>query len=74
MDKYHYHDYYEYREIENIQNLFKLSIDKDHYKPILVNSGHNNNYIQYKSKGNKILTLRISCFNRTIFKKVNKLL
>ena len=38
--------------------MFKLSIDKDHYKPILVKSGYNNNYIQYKSKGDKILTLK----------------
>ena len=38
--------------------MFKLSIDKDHYKPILVKSGYNNNYIQYESKGDKILTLK----------------
>ena len=38
--------------------MFKLSIDKDHYKRILVKSGYNNNYIQYESKGDKILTLR----------------
>ena len=58
LDKYHYHDDFEYRGIQNIQNLFKLSIDKDHYKPILVKSGYNNNYIQYESKGDKILTLK----------------
>ena len=38
--------------------MFKLSIDKDYYKPILVKSGYNNNYIQYESKGDKILTLK----------------
>ena len=38
--------------------MFKLSIDKEHYKPILVKSGYNNNYIQYKSEGDKILTLK----------------
>ena len=38
--------------------MFKLSIDKDYYKPILVKSGYNNNYVQYESKGDKILTLR----------------
>ena len=38
--------------------MFKLSIDKDHYKPILVKSGYNNNYVQYESKGDKILTLK----------------
>ena len=58
LDKYHYHNNYEYRGIKNIQNLFKLSIDKDYYKPILVKSGYNNNYIQYESKGDKILTLK----------------
>ena len=58
LDKYHYHDDFEYRGIKNTQNLFKLSVDKDHYKPILVKSGYNNNYIQYESKGDKILTLK----------------
>ena len=38
--------------------MFKLSIDKDRYKPILVKSGYNNNYIQYERKGDKILTLK----------------
>ena len=38
--------------------MFKLSIDKDYYKPILVKSGCNNNYVQYESKGSKILTLK----------------
>ena len=38
--------------------MFKLSIDKDYYKPILVKSGYNNNnYTQYESKGDKTLTL-----------------
>ena len=36
----------------------KLSFGKDYYKPILVKSGYNNNYIQYESKGDKILTLK----------------
>ena len=43
---------------KKLHNLFKLSIDKDYYKPILVKSGYNNNYIQYESKGDKILTLK----------------
>ena len=43
--------------IKNVHDLFKLSIDKDYYKPILVKSGYNNNYIQYESKGDKTLTL-----------------
>ena len=50
-EKYHHHDDYEYRGIKNIKDLFKFSIDKDYYKPILVKSGYNNNYIQYESKG-----------------------
>ena len=41
-----------------MHNLFKLSIGKDYYKSILVKSGYNNNYIQYESKGGKILTLK----------------
>ena len=35
-----------------------MSIDKDYYKPILVKSGYNGNYVQYESKGDKILTLK----------------
>ena len=35
--------------------MFKLSINKNHYKPILVKSGYNGNYVQYKSKRDKIL-------------------
>ena len=57
FDKFHYHDDFEYRGIKNIHNLFKLSIGKDYYKPILVKSGYNNSYIQYESKGDKIFTL-----------------
>ena len=38
--------------------MFKLSIDKKYYKPTIVKSGYNGNYIQYKSKGDKILTLK----------------
>ena len=38
--------------------MFKLSIDKDHYKPILVKSGYNNNYTQYESKGDTILSIQ----------------
>ena len=58
LDKYHNYDDYEYKGIKDIKDLFKLSIDKDHYKPILVKSGYNGNYVQYESKGVKILTLK----------------
>ena len=54
LEKYRDHDDYEYK---GIKDLFKLSIDKDHYKPILVKSGYNNNYVQYESKGDRILTI-----------------
>ena len=57
LDKYHDYDDYEYKGIKDIKDLFKLSIDKDHYKPTLVKRVYNGNYAQYKSKGDKILTL-----------------
>ena len=40
-----------------MRDLFKLSINKDYYKPTLAKSGYNNNYTHYESKGDKILTL-----------------
>ena len=57
LDKYHDYDDYEYKGIKDIKDLFKLSIDKDHYKPTLVKSGYNGNYVQYESKGDRILTI-----------------
>ena len=39
--------------IKNVQDLFKISI----YKPTIVISGYNNNYIEYRSKGDKLLTI-----------------
>ena len=47
----------EYRGIKDLRDLFKLSINEDYYKPPLAKSGFNNNYTQYESKGDKILTL-----------------
>ena len=58
LDKYHDYDDYEYKGIKNIKDLFNTSIDKDYYKPILVKSGCNNNYVQYESKGDKILSIQ----------------
>ena len=58
LDKYHNYDDYEYKGIKDTKDLLKLSIDKDHYKPTLVKSGYNGNYVQYESKGDKILTLK----------------
>ena len=45
LDKHHDYDDYEYKGIKDIKDLFKLSVDKDHYKPILVKSGYNGNYV-----------------------------
>ena len=47
LDKYHDYDDYEYK-----------GIFIDHYKPTLVKSSYNGNYVQYESKGDKILTLK----------------
>ena len=58
LDKYHDYDDYEYKGIKDIENLFKISIDKDYYKPKLNKSGYNKNYVQYESKGDKILSLK----------------
>ena len=58
LDKYHDYDDYECKGTKDIKDLFKLSIDKYHYKPILVKSGYNNNCIQYESKGDRILTIQ----------------
>ena len=58
MDKYYHDDDFEFRGIRNIQDFFKLPIDEDYYKPTLVKRGYNNNYIQYESKGDKILTVK----------------
>ena len=49
LKKYHDHDDNEYRGIKDIKDLIKLSIDEDYYKPVLLKSGYNNNYVQYES-------------------------
>ena len=41
--KYHDYDYVEYKGIRDIEGLFVLSIDKDCYKPVIVNTAFNNN-------------------------------
>ena len=58
LDEYRDYDEYEYKGIKNIKDLFKTSISKDHYKPKLVNSGYNNNYVEYESRGDRILSIR----------------
>ena len=51
MDEYY--DDFEFTGIENVQDLFEI-LD---YKPTSVKSVYNNNYIQYGSEGDKILTV-----------------
>ena len=58
LDKYHDYYDYEHKGIKDIKDLFKLSIDKDNYQPVLVKSGYNNHYVQYESKGDRILTIQ----------------
>ena len=74
LDKYHDHDDYEYKGIKNIKDFFKPSIDKDHYKAVLVKSGYNNNYVQYESKGDKILSIQeyLSLIEKYLRKLINQ--
>ena len=46
LDKYHNYNDYEYKEIKDIEDLFKISTDKDYYKPKLTKSGYKGNYVQ----------------------------
>ena len=52
LDEY-YNDDDDFIGIENVQDLFKILI----YKPTIVKSGYNNNYIEYGSEGDKLLTI-----------------
>ena len=58
LEKYHDYDDHEYKGIKDIKDLFKPSIDKDYYKPVLVKSRYYNNFVQYESKGDKILSIQ----------------
>ena len=57
LNTYYDYDDAKYRGIKDIKDLFDLSISEDYYKPIIVNSASNNNYIQYESKGDTVLTI-----------------
>ena len=57
LDKIKDYDNFEYKGIKDIENLFTTTIDEDYYKPKLVNSGHKNKYVQYESKGDRILSI-----------------
>ena len=46
-------DDFEFIGIENVEDLFKILI----YKPTIVKSGYNNNYIEYRSNRDKLLTV-----------------
>ena len=46
--------------LRDLRDLFDSSISENYYKPIVVNSSFNNNYIQYESKGDKDKILTIS--------------
>ena len=46
-------DDFEFIGIENVQDLFKILI----YKPTIVKSGYNNNYIEYRSEADQLLTV-----------------
>ena len=46
-------DDFEFIGIENVQDLFQILI----YKPTIVKSGYNNNYIEYRSEVDKLLTI-----------------
>ena len=58
--KYYDYDDAEYRGIKDVKDLFDLLIDEDYYETIITNSSFNNNYIQYKSRGNKYKIVTIS--------------
>ena len=54
-DNYDFADDDEYRKIGSIRTLFK-EFDRDYYKPIRTDdgfAGRRNNYIEYKSKGDR---------------------
>ena len=70
LKKYHDHDDNEYRGIKDMKDLFKLSIDEDYYKPVLLKSGYNNNFVQYESKGDRILGIHE--YLALIEKRINK--
>ena len=57
LDKYKDYDDFEYKGIKDVEDLFTTTIDKDYYKPKLVSSGYKNKYVQYVSKGDRILSI-----------------
>ena len=58
LEKHQDYDDHEYNRIKDIKDLFKPSIDKDYYELVLGKSSCNNNFVQYESKGDKILSIQ----------------
>ena len=65
LDEYYDDDDFEFKGIENVRDLFKILTVEEYlalileiiYKPTLVKSGYDNNYIEYRSEGDKLLTV-----------------
>ena len=57
LNTYYDYDDAKYRGINDMKDLFDLSVSEDYYKPIIVKSAFNNNYTQYESRADKILTI-----------------
>ena len=65
LGEYYDDDDFEFKGIENVRNLFKILTTDEYlalmleiiYEPTIVKSGYNNNYIEYRSEGNEILTI-----------------
>ena len=65
LGEYYDDDDFEFKGIENVPNLFKILTTDEYlvlmleiiYEPTIVKSGYNNNYIEYRSEGNEILTI-----------------
>ena len=74
LDKYQDYDNYEYKGINNIEDLFRITINKDYYKPKLVNIGYKNNYVQYESKGDRILSIQehLSLIEKYLIELINE--
>ena len=52
------YDNSEYIGVKNVHDLFKLSVNEDYYKLKLTKCGYDNNYTQYESKGDRILSFQ----------------
>ena len=64
--EYYEYDDSEYKGIKNVRDLFDLSIDEDYYKPMLVKSAFDGNYIRYESRGDKGKNLSIKRYLKMI--------